>query len=115
MVNGKSFFDQPIKNDKRAREIIWKITTDQGDDHTTGYLIDYVCFKNYCRMKAIDLRKQQELDAAPKGSEQIIFPGNLDGNRNTTMLFIIGKTKKLFSIFHKKLWKYCQFISLNIA
>ena len=54
-------------------------------------------------MKAIDLRKQQELDAAPKGSEQIIFPGNLDGNRNTTMLFIIGKTKKLFSIFHKKL------------
>ena len=32
--DGQNFFDQPVKND------IWKIAAGQGDDYTTGYLID---------------------------------------------------------------------------
>ena len=51
---------------------------------------------------AIDLGKQQELDANPKLIQQISFTGNLNKTRNTT-LFIAGKTKKkLFWIFHKE-------------
>ena len=35
MINGKSFFDQPIKNDKVTCENIRKIAAGQGDDYTT--------------------------------------------------------------------------------
>ena len=41
MIGGKNFFDQPIKNNKVTYENIRKIATGQGDDFTTGYLLDY--------------------------------------------------------------------------
>ena len=40
----------------------WKIVKGQEDDYTTGCLLDY----NYYKMIAIDLHKQQPLDADPK-------------------------------------------------
>ena len=48
---------------KQNYDSIWKIATGQGDNYTTGCLLDYNCFKNYCKMIAIDLSKQQALDA----------------------------------------------------
>ena len=57
MIDGKSFFDQPIKSDKITCENIRKIATGQGDDYTTGCLLDYAYFKNYYKMIAIDLSK----------------------------------------------------------
>ena len=65
MIDEKNFFDQPIK-DKVKHENIRKVTTGQGDDYTTGCLLDYIYFKNYYKMIAIDLSKQQALDADPK-------------------------------------------------
>ena len=62
----KNFFDQPIKDDKVTYQIIRKITTGQGDDYATGCLLDYIHFKNHYKMIAVDLRKQQALDADPK-------------------------------------------------
>ena len=46
MIDGKNFFDQPVKNDKVTYENIRKITIGQGDDYTTGCLLDYTYFKN---------------------------------------------------------------------
>ena len=43
MINGENFFDQPIKN-KVAYENIRKIAAGQGDDYTTGCLLDYPYF-----------------------------------------------------------------------
>ena len=40
MIDGKNFFDQPIKNDKVTYENIRKIAIVQGDDYTTGCLLD---------------------------------------------------------------------------
>ena len=37
----KNFFEQPIKNIKITYENIRKIATGQGDNHTTGCLLDY--------------------------------------------------------------------------
>ena len=45
---------------------IQKIATGQVDDYTSGCLLDYNYFKNYYEMIAIDLSKQQPLDADPK-------------------------------------------------
>ena len=63
MIDGKRFFDQSIKNNKVTYENIRKITTGQGDNYTTGCLLDYNYFKNHYKMIAIDLSKQQVLDA----------------------------------------------------
>ena len=42
----KSFFDQPIRNSVITYDNIWKILTSQGDDCTTGCLLDYDFLKN---------------------------------------------------------------------
>ena len=63
-------------------------------------------------MFAIDLSKQQALDADPKAIQRINFTGILarDPVANTTMFFIIGEAKETPLDFHKELWKYCNSI-----
>ena len=94
MIDGKNFFDQPVKNDKVTYENIRKIATGQGDDYTTGCLLDYSYFKENYKMIAIDLSKQQILDADPIAIQQINFTANLDRAGNTTMFFIIEEAKE---------------------
>ena len=45
-------------------------------------------------MIAIDLNKQQALDADPKAMQQINFTGNLSGNNNILMFLIIEEAKE---------------------
>ena len=61
MINEKSFFDQPIKDNKVTYGNIRKITTRQGDYYTAGCLLDYIYSKNYYKMIAVDLSKQKAL------------------------------------------------------
>ena len=42
MIDGKNFFTQPVKNSKVMYENIRQIATGQGDDYTTGCLLNYV-------------------------------------------------------------------------
>ena len=93
MIDGKNVFDQPVKNDKVTYENIRKITIGQGDDYTTGCLLNYTYFKKY-KMIAVDLNKQQVLDADPKAIQQINFTTNLDGAGNTRFYFIHEEAKK---------------------
>ena len=67
MIDGKNFFDQPVKNNKVTYENIRKIATGQGDNYTKGCLLDYIYFKNYYKMIVLDLRKQ--LDADPRATK----------------------------------------------
>ena len=94
MINGKNFFDQPINSMTKTYESIRKIATGQGDGYTTGSLLDYPYFKNHYKMIALDLSKQQALDADPRAIQQINFTANLDRNGNTTMFFIIEEAKE---------------------
>ena len=66
MINGENFFDQPIKNNKVTYDKNRKIATGYGDDYTTGCLLDYSYFANTYKMIAVDLSKQQALDADPR-------------------------------------------------
>ena len=90
----KNVFGQPIKNDKVTCENIRKIATGQGDDYTTGCLLDYIYFKKYYKMIAVDLSKQQVLDADPKGIQQINFTANLDIPGRTRIYFILEEAKE---------------------
>ena len=83
MVGRKKFLDQPVKNNKVTYENIRKTATGQGDDYTTGCLLDYICFKNYYKMIAVDLSKQQALDVDLKEIQRINFTANLDRAGNT--------------------------------
>ena len=58
MINGEKFFDQPIKNNKITYDNIRKIGTGQGDDYTTGFLLDCLYFADAYKMIAVDLIKQ---------------------------------------------------------
>ena len=87
MIDSKIFFDQPINSNIKTYENIRKIATGQGDDYTTGCLLDYSYFKENYKMIAIDLSKQQVLDADPRAIEQINSATNLVRAGNTTMFF----------------------------
>ena len=93
MIHGTNFFDQPVNNMIKTYENIRKITIGQGDDYTTVCLLDYTYFKKY-KMIAIDLSKQQVLDADPKAIQQINFTENLDRDGNTRFYFILEETKE---------------------
>ena len=94
MINGENFFDQPIKNNKVTYENIRKIATGQGDDYTTGCLLDYSYFADTYKMTAVDLSKQQGLDAGPRAIQQINFTANLDRAGNTRVYFILEEAKE---------------------
>ena len=78
MIGRKTFFNQPVNDNKVTYENIRKIAAGQGDWYTTGCLLDYIYFKNCCKMVAVDLSKQQTLDADPKAIQHISFKENLD-------------------------------------
>ena len=68
-------------------ENIRKIAPGQGYDYKTGCLLDYPYFKDYYKMIATDLSKQQALDADPRAIQQINFTANLDRWKYSNVLY----------------------------
>ena len=94
MINGENFFDQPIKDNKVTYENIRKVATGKGDDYTTGCLLDYTYFRDNYKMIAVDLSRQEALDADPRAIQQINFTANLDREGNTRIYFILEESKE---------------------
>ena len=65
-------------------------------------LLDYVNFKNYYNMMAIDLSKQQALDFDPRAIQQINFTEYLDRTGKYNNFFIIKETKETILDFSQK-------------
>ena len=59
LIDGKSFFDLPVKNAKEAYEKIIEISNN--NDYTTGNLLDFAYLKKNYKLIAIDLSKQTKL------------------------------------------------------
>ena len=59
LIDGKSFFDLPVKIEEEACEKIIEISNN--NDYTTGNLLDFACFKESYKLIAIDLSKQTKL------------------------------------------------------
>ena len=97
----ETFFDQSIISMTKTYENTRKIATGQGDDYTTGCLVDYPYFKNHYKRIAIDWSKEQALDADPRAIQQIDFTANLDRDGHTTMFFIIEEAKETVLNFSK--------------
>ena len=93
MINGENYFDQPIKNKKTTYENI-KIATGRGDDYTTGCLLYYPYFLDTYKMIAVNVSKEQALDADPRAIQQINFTANLDTAVNTRVYVILEEAKE---------------------
>ena len=91
LINGKGFFDMPIKNGEETYEQI--IEMGRNNDYTTGNLLDYEYFSKHYKLIAIDLSKQIELEN-PDLKQQINFIGRLERNEGVKMFFIIEKSKE---------------------
>ena len=89
LIDGKGFFDVPIKNKEETYEKIIEIS--KNNDHKTGNLLDYDYFSNHYKLIVIDLSKQIELEN-PDLKQQINFIGKLAENNGATMVFIIEKS-----------------------
>ena len=44
-IDGRNFYDQPINDLSKQNDEVRKISTGQGDDYTTGCLLDFDYFE----------------------------------------------------------------------
>ena len=89
IIDKLAFFDFPIKTEEEAYEKIIDIS--RNNEYTTGNLLDHDYFKNYYKLIAIDLSKQQVLQENEDLIQQINFIGRLEQAVN---IFIIIKKKE---------------------
>ena len=90
LVNGKSFFDVPVKNKEEAYKKIIEIS--KNNDYTTGNLLDYEYFSKHYKLIAIDLSKKIELGNSDLNQKNNSV-GKLENDRET-MFFIIEKSEE---------------------
>ena len=69
----RNFYDHPINDQIKKYDKIRKTATGQGDDYTTGCLLDYQYFKDQYQLIAVDFSKQKVLDADSMAIQQIGF------------------------------------------
>ena len=76
-----------------------KVSIGQGDDYTTGCLLDFAYFRKKYRLIAADLSKQKALDADSKAIQQIIF--TYKASAAAVMYYIYEKSKETVLEFCK--------------
>ena len=76
-IDGRNFYDQPNNDSFKQYDEVRKISTGQGDDCTTGCLLDFAYFEKNCRLIAADLSKQKAWDVDSRAIQQIIFTGKI--------------------------------------
>ena len=91
LIDGNPFFEIPLKNKEEAYEEI--VEMNKNNDYTTGNLLDYEYFSKHCKVVAIDLSKQIELEN-PDLKQQVNFIGRLQREGGATMFFIIEKKEE---------------------
>ena len=107
MIDGRNFCDHPIDGLIKQYDEVRKVSTEYGDDYTTGCLLDYAYFKDNCKLVAFGLSKQKALDADPKAIRQIVFQrvvgGDDDDDDDTKIILytILEQSKETMLEFFK--------------
>ena len=70
LIDDRKFYDQSLHDQIKKYDEIRKITTEKGDDYTTGCLLDYQYFRNHYQLVTVDLSKKQELGADPRAIQK---------------------------------------------
>ena len=103
-IDGRNFYDQAINDSIKQYDEIRKISTGQGDDYTTGCLLDFAYFEKNYRLIAVDLSKQKALDADSRAIQQIVFTGKIKAaadNTRVIIYYILEQSKETMLEFSK--------------
>ena len=98
-IDDRNFYDQPINDLIKQYDEIRKIPTGQGDDYTTGCLLDLAYFEKKYKLIAADLNKQKALDTDSRAIQQIIFTGKTDNQ--IRVYYILEQSKETILEFSK--------------
>ena len=108
LIDGKSFFDLPVKNEETYEKIM---DMSNNNDYTTGNLLDFAYLKKKKnRLIAIDLSKQTKL----KDLQQISFIGKLLNTRGATIFFIIKNFEQTTFNFSQSSVTIIQIVNLIV-
>ena len=88
LIDGKGFFDLPVKNEEEAFDKI--IEKSNNNDYTVGNLLYFAYLKKHYQLIAINLSKKTKL----LDPQKINFFGKLLRNTGATMFFIIEKSEE---------------------
>ena len=97
-IDGRTFYDQPINDSIKQYDELRKVSAGQGDDYTTGCLLDFDYYKKKNRLIAADLSKQKALDADSRAIQQIIFTKT---SENKVICYILEQSKETILEFFK--------------
>ena len=103
-IDGGNFYDQAINDSIKQYDKVRKVSTGQGDDYTTGCLLDFAYFEKNYRLIAVDLSKQKVLDADSRAIQQIIFTGKIKAtvaNTRVIIYYILEQSKETILEFSK--------------
>ena len=115
MTDGWNFFDELVKNNLRTYDNIWNTATSQRDDYPINCLLDHHYFRNYYKMTARRLSKQQAFDADLKSIQQINFIVNLNQAQNKMFFIIEEAKKKQFRFFTRNCKSFVILLCFDIA
>ena len=104
--DGRNFYDQRINDSTKQYDEVRKVSTGQGDDYTTGCLLDFAYFEKKYKLIAADLRKHKALDVDSKAIEQIIFTGK--ASAGVMIYYILKQSKETMLEFPKGTTKVLQ-------
>ena len=99
IIDGRNFYDNPIESDIEKYRELKKVMIGKGEDYTTGSLLDFNYFDKHCKLVAVDLSKQKELDADPRAIQQIEFKYMI--GTNSTIYWVLEKSKETILEFYK--------------
>ena len=103
-IDERNFYDQPINNSIKQYDEVRKTSTGQGDDYTTGCLLDYLYFRKNYRLLAADLSRQKALDSDSRAIQQVIFAGKIKptvANTRVVIFYVLEKSKETILEFSK--------------
>ena len=98
-IDGRNFYDQSINDLIKQYDEVRKISTGQGDDYTTGCLLDFVHFEKNYRLTPVYLSKKKALDADPKAIQQTNFTGKADNT--IRVYYVLEQSKETILEFSK--------------
>ena len=93
----ETFMINQFNDSIKQYDEIRNISTGQGDDYTTGCLLEFAYFEKKYRVIAADLRKQKALDAHSRAIQQIIFTGKIKAtvaNTRVVIFYVLEKSKE---------------------
>ena len=93
MIDGRNFYDQPINDLIKQYDEVRKVSTEQSDYYTTGYLSDVHISETDADKLQLHLIKQKAWDANPRAIQQIVLQGK-SGQKLRLYTFLKNQKKR---------------------